>query len=167
MFEIPDSVTSIGNYAFSSCFHLLSIVIPTTITSIGTSAFCRFSNWKTIIIWESVSANDSCSFIYCYEPKCIFHYGESHPTVDSSAYHSLLGTAVIVPAAYQCESFGALSVAKGTILDECSWWHAHSLNRACSQHREHFLNQAHLHSQNIYIIKYIHWFDFGMFEWSQ
>ena len=37
--EIPNSVTSIGNYAFSGCVSLISINIPNSITSIGARAF--------------------------------------------------------------------------------------------------------------------------------
>ena len=36
---IPDSVTSIGNYAFYHCYVLQSVVIPDSVTSIGASAF--------------------------------------------------------------------------------------------------------------------------------
>ena len=36
---IPDSVTSIGGYAFSSCTSLTSVTIPDSVTSIGYSAF--------------------------------------------------------------------------------------------------------------------------------
>ena len=37
--SIPDSVTSIGNSAFSNCYSLQSITIPDGVTSIGTSVF--------------------------------------------------------------------------------------------------------------------------------
>ena len=37
--SIPNSVTSIGNQAFSNCYHLVEINIPNSITSIGEAAF--------------------------------------------------------------------------------------------------------------------------------
>ena len=37
--EIPEGVTSIGNYAFSYCSSLISITIPNSVTSIGSYAF--------------------------------------------------------------------------------------------------------------------------------
>ena len=36
---LPDSVTEIGDYAFSGCTALASIVIPDSVTSIGGNAF--------------------------------------------------------------------------------------------------------------------------------
>ncbi|WP_367269935.1 leucine-rich repeat protein, partial [uncultured Methanobrevibacter sp.] len=38
---IPDSVESIGSYAFLSCTNLTSIIIPDSVTLIGDYAFCN------------------------------------------------------------------------------------------------------------------------------
>jgi hypothetical protein len=43
-YTIPDSVTTIGDYAFAACGSLTSITIPDSVTSIGYSAFdCCYS----------------------------------------------------------------------------------------------------------------------------
>ncbi len=43
-YEIPDTVTSIGNYAFEDCSSLASVIIPNSVTSIGTCAFYGCNN---------------------------------------------------------------------------------------------------------------------------
>ena len=47
---IPNSVTSIGNYAFFGCSSLISITIGNSVTSIGTSAFYKCSGLKKVIV---------------------------------------------------------------------------------------------------------------------
>ena len=47
--EIPDGVTSIGNYAFNYCSGLHTVQIPSSVTSIGTSAFNGCSGLANII----------------------------------------------------------------------------------------------------------------------
>ena len=63
---IPDSVTSIGVYAFSSCRGLTSIVIPEGVTTIGTSAFFDCSSLLSIAIPESVTSIGGNVFGRCY-----------------------------------------------------------------------------------------------------
>ncbi len=45
---IPNSVTSIGNYAFKYCRNMTSVTIPSSVTSIGNQAFYGCSNLKTV-----------------------------------------------------------------------------------------------------------------------
>ena len=45
-YTIPDSVTTIGNYAFSGCSSLTSITIPDSVTTIGEGAFTRCSKLR-------------------------------------------------------------------------------------------------------------------------
>ena len=63
---IPNSVTSIGKYAFAGCSGLTSITIPNSVTSIGEHAFYYCSGLTSVIIPNSVTsiaydAFESCS----------------------------------------------------------------------------------------------------------
>lgn len=62
---IPDSVTSIGEYAFYDCSRLTSIVIPNSVTSIGEYAFEDCSGLTSIIILDSVTSIGDFAFCGC------------------------------------------------------------------------------------------------------
>ena len=62
---IPNSVTTIDEYAFSGNDHLTSIEIPNSVTSIGWGAFQGCSGFKTIVIPDSVTGIGSFAFAYC------------------------------------------------------------------------------------------------------
>ena len=62
---IPNSVTSIGNYAFSGCSGLISITIPNSVTSIGEYAFSGCSGLTSITIPNSVTSIREYAFKYC------------------------------------------------------------------------------------------------------
>ena len=64
-FIIPDSVTSIGDYAFEDCSGLTSIIIPDGVTSIGYEAFYGCSSLTSITIPDSVTSIDSYAFRDC------------------------------------------------------------------------------------------------------
>jgi len=68
---IPNSVTSIDNYAFSGCSGLKSIIIPNSVTSIGDSAFDGCSGLKNLTIPNSVTSIGKSAFWGCSELKSI------------------------------------------------------------------------------------------------
>ena len=62
---IPNSVTSIAGYAFSGCSGLTSVTIPITVTSIGEDAFRGCSGLTSITIPNSVTSIGNGAFSYC------------------------------------------------------------------------------------------------------
>ena len=77
VYEIPESVTSIVDWAFSGCSDLTSITIPESVTSIGNYAFlycsylndiyCRIQN--PLKIDESVFSNVNTTSCHLYVPS--------------------------------------------------------------------------------------------------
>ena len=63
---IPNSVTSIGDWAFSGCSGLTSITIPNSVTSIGWSAFYNCSGLTSIVIPNGVTSIGASAFNGCY-----------------------------------------------------------------------------------------------------
>ena len=62
-YTIPDSVTTIGNYAFAECYSLTSVTIPDSVTTIGDDAF-ESCNSLTSVYISDISAWCNISFSY-------------------------------------------------------------------------------------------------------
>ena len=62
---IPDSVTSIGDYAFDSCTSLGSVTIPDSVTSIGNYAFDSCTSLTSVTIPDSVTTIGHSAFESC------------------------------------------------------------------------------------------------------
>ena len=57
---IPDSVTSIGDWAFAQCTDLTSVTIPDSVTSIGDGAFYRCGNLVKTGYFKATNGNMTC-----------------------------------------------------------------------------------------------------------
>ncbi len=72
---IPDSVKSIGEYAFSGCTGLTSITIPDSVTSIGIDAFDGCTGLTSITIPDSVTNIGGAAFYGCKGLTDVYYSG--------------------------------------------------------------------------------------------
>ena len=80
-YVIPNSVTSIGEFAFFRCKSLTEVVIPNSVTSIGKFAFSRCESLTEVVIPDSVTsigdyAFSMCSFPYDLKQELISRFGD-------------------------------------------------------------------------------------------
>ena len=68
---IPNSVTSIGNGAFSSCFSLQSVTIPNSVTKIGEGTFSDCYSLQSVTIPNSVTSIGYRAFLSCYSLQSV------------------------------------------------------------------------------------------------
>jgi len=62
---IEKGVTSIGDFAFLNCFHVISVVIPNGVENIGMCAFEGCSDLTSIVIPNSVKKIENSAFADC------------------------------------------------------------------------------------------------------
>ena len=84
---IPNSVTSIGSYAFKGCSGLTSVTIPNSVTYIWDSAFSGCSGLTSVTIGNSVTSIGWYAFANCYELLDVYCYAENVPSTDTYAFN--------------------------------------------------------------------------------
>ena len=87
-YVIPNSVTSIGNYAFYGCSGLTSITIPNSVTSIGKDAFKNCSGLTSIMIPNSVTRIGNHAFCNCSGLTSVTIEADTPPTIGIYCFYS-------------------------------------------------------------------------------
>ena len=116
---IPNTVTSIGNYAFHNCRHIGSVTIGNSVENIGTYAFYNCSNMGSVTIGTSVSNIETYAFSNCSKLTTVV-LPSSMTTINSSTFEdcSLLSS-VTIPntivsignrAFYGCNKLATLTI---------------------------------------------------------
>ena len=85
---IPNSVTSIGWYAFCGCLGLTSVTIPNSVTSIGERAFMGCSGLTSVTIGNSVTSIGERAFEDCLRLTSIYSYIENPTSNTGSKFDS-------------------------------------------------------------------------------
>ncbi len=76
---IPDSVASIGNYAFNGCYSLASVTIGNSVTSIGNYAFYGCSSLASVTIGNSVTSIGEDAFSGCTNLSSVIWNAKAYP----------------------------------------------------------------------------------------
>ena len=109
---IPNSVTSIGDYAFEDCSSLTSVTIPNSVTSIGESTFEGCSSLTSVTIPNSVTSIGGAAFYGCSSLSSI--------TIPNSV------TSIESYAFYECSSLTSVTIPNSVT------WIGHDAFRDCS-----------------------------------
>ena len=99
---IPDSVPSIGDWAFSDCTSLSNIVIPNSVTSIGEGAFSSCTSLSNIVIPDSVTRIGNFAFSNCTSLSNIVISDSVTNIGDDVFYQCSSLTSVVIPNSVTC-----------------------------------------------------------------
>ena len=83
---IPNSVTSIGDFAFLGCSGLTSVTIPNSVTSIGEWAFSDCSGLTSVTIGNSVTSIGEWAFDGCSSLASIICEATSVPSIEYDVF---------------------------------------------------------------------------------
>lgn len=110
--SIPDSVVSIGDYAFNRCYAMTSVSLPDTITSIGNSSFSECYNLETIDLPEALETIGGSAFSDCHLLDSVL-MPDSVKTIGSSAFSNCRSlTTITLPE--------NITVISGYLFDRCT-----------------------------------------------
>ena len=128
--NIPNSVTSIGNYAFYYCYGFTgNLNIPNSVTSIGDYAFYHCEGFNgNLSIPNSITAIGDYAFYYCRRLEGQLNIPNSVTSIGNEAFYNCKNLAgeLIIPnsivsignsAFYDCDGFTSLSFEENSKLE--------------------------------------------------
>ena len=83
---IPNSVTSIGESAFAGCVGLTSVTIGNSVTSIGGGAFIGCRSLTSVTIPNSVTSIGHSAFFWCTDLKKVEALPENPPSLNDNSF---------------------------------------------------------------------------------
>jgi len=139
-FDIPTSVTKIGDETFCYCSALKSVTIPDSVTTIGDRAFEYCSTLKIVMIPNSVTKIGDETFCYCSALKSVTIHDSVTTIGDSAFYNCSSLTSVSIPNSVTKiggSAFGYCSALTSfympdSVTDASGWWTFNSCSKLAS-----------------------------------
>ena len=136
-FTIPNSVTSIGEWAFSNCSNLTSVAIGGNVTSIGEWAFSNCSNLTSVAIGGNVTSIGEWAFSNCSNLTSVT-IGDSVTNINFHAFDSCsnltsvtIGSSVTSIGDYafsNCSNLTSVTIGDSvTSIGEATFYYCYSL----------------------------------------
>lgn len=136
---IPDSVTSIGEHAFIYCYDLTNITIPDSIATIGTHAFYSCRSLTNIDIPDSVTSIDALTFSYCESLENV-KIGNSVTSIGENAF-------------YNCKSLTSITIPDSVSdIDDSAFKRCDNLTTVIYGGSEEDWNNISIGGSNTYLI---------------
>ena len=119
--EIPDSVVTIGDYAFTSCVSLEKVTIGNHVKTIGNGAFQRNTALKSVIIPDSVESIEEYAFKDCINLQFVY-LKENLKSIGSGAFYNTGIISITIPdsveeigsvAFYYCTTLSKAELGSG------------------------------------------------------
>jgi hypothetical protein len=108
---IPNSVTTVGGYAFSGCSGLTAVTIPNSVTTIGAYAFVRCSSLTSVTIPNSVTTIGTYAFAYCSGLTTVTNLRPEPQNINSSVFDDVtISTLTLKVPANAVEAYKAAPV---------------------------------------------------------
>ena len=91
---IPNSVKSIGEQAFSNCHGLTEVTIPNSVTSIGNGAFGNYPNLNSITIGSGIETIGKSAFLLQDDAKipAVYITAQNPPVIEENSFSDYSGT---------------------------------------------------------------------------
>ena len=106
-YTIPDSVTTIEEYAFRDCRSLTSVTIPDSVTTIGDYAFAECSSLTSVTIPDSVTTIGYAAFYYCSSLTNVYCKATTPPTLSYDTFYALPNACKIYVPAESVDAYKA------------------------------------------------------------
>ena len=121
---MPDTVNSIGNYAFYGCYssYASALTLPSALTSLGTYAYQYCYRLKTLSIPSGLTSIGDYAFAGCRALKSITDYRLTAQTVSQYTFGQTAGITNTGYTGYNTRGSNVLSVYWDATGYDASYW---------------------------------------------